>query len=80
MLSVCLIKCFVYSGKESREDARKRYLMEKYVRKWKIRMERVASPPSEFPEEGWLRQVLFTPSCRQARQMACSIVESLCQV
>ena len=54
--------------------------MEKYVRKWKLRMERFASPPSEFPEEGWLRQVLFTPSCRQARQMACSIVESLCQV
>ena len=66
--------------KESEKDARRRYLLEKYIRMWKSRMARKASPPSEIPEAGWLRYVLFAPSCRAARVMACSIVESLCQV
>ena len=65
-------------GQETREEARQRYLMEKYVRKWRMSVERQAG--GALPGEGWLRQVLFTPSSRAARQIACSIVESLCHV
>ncbi|EDO43429.1 predicted protein [Nematostella vectensis] len=66
-------------GKESRDEARKRYLMEKFVRKWKKRTKRQSPSEADIPEEGWLRQALFTPSSRAARQIACTIVESLCQ-
>jgi hypothetical protein len=59
-----------------------RYLMEKYANRWRTRMEKQEEPalPSETTDEDWLRQVLFTPSSRSARQIACTIVESLCQV
>lgn len=66
---------------ESRTEARKRHLMEKYGRKWRERTKRRESPEDqEFREEEWLRQVLFTPSNRAAREMACTMIESLCQV
>ena len=66
---------------ESRSEARKRHLMEKYGRKWRERTKRKESPEErEFREEEWLRQVLFTPSNRAAREMACTMIESLCQV
>ena len=31
-------------------------------------------------DEEWLRNVMFSPSCGALRQVACSIVETLCQV
>ncbi|KAH8034575.1 hypothetical protein HPB51_025773 [Rhipicephalus microplus] len=31
-------------------------------------------------QSNWLRQVLFNPSCRQARTVACTLVKALCQV
>lgn len=66
---------------ESRTEARKRHLMEKYGRKWRERTKRRESPEvQKFHEEEWLRQVLFTPSNRAAREMACTMIESLCQV
>lgn len=66
---------------ESRSEARKRHLMEKYGRKWRERTKRKESPEVQgFREEEWLRQVLFTPSNRAAREMACTMIESLCQV
>ena len=66
---------------ESRTEARKRHLMEKYGRKWRERTKRrESSEGQEFREEEWLRQVLFTPSNRAAREMACTMIESLCQV
>ena len=66
---------------ESRAEARKRHLMEKYGRKWRERTKRKESTEKkEVPEEEWLRQVLFTPSNRAARQMACTMIESMCQV
>ena len=66
---------------ESRDEARKRHLMEKYGRKWQEKTRRSeSSEEKETPEEEWLRQVLFTPSNRAARQMACTMIESLCQV
>lgn len=67
--------------RESRSEARRRHILEKYGRKWLERTKR--SEPTEekeAPEEEWLRQVLFTPSNRAARQMACTMIESLCQV
>ncbi|XP_031553032.1 E3 ubiquitin-protein ligase UBR4-like isoform X2 [Actinia tenebrosa] len=70
-------------GKETKEEARQRYLMEKYANRWKMRMDKQQEEPSvpkEAKDEDWLRQVLFTPSSRSARQIACTIVESLCQV
>lgn len=30
--------------------------------------------------EEWLRNVMFSPSCSALRQVACSIVETICQV
>lgn len=30
--------------------------------------------------EAWLRHVIFSPSCGALRQVACSVVESICQV
>lgn len=30
--------------------------------------------------EEWLRNVMFSPSCGALRQVACSIVETVCQV
>ncbi|XP_074621519.1 E3 ubiquitin-protein ligase UBR4-like isoform X3 [Acropora palmata] len=66
---------------ESRNEARKRHLMEKYGRKWREKTRRSDSTEEkETPEEEWLRQVLFTPSNRAARQMACTMIESLCQI
>ena len=68
---------------ESRAEARKRHLMEKYGRKWRERTKRtepIGEKEGELADEEWLRQVLFTPSNRAARQMACSMIESLCQV
>ena len=66
---------------ESRSEARKRHLMEKYGRKWKERTKRnETSDEQDLREEEWLRQVLFTPSNRAAREMACTMIESLCQV
>lgn len=66
---------------ESRSEARKQHLMEKYGRKWRERTKRKESPEErEFREEEWLRQVLFTSSNRAAREMACTMIESLCQV
>ncbi|XP_068695175.1 E3 ubiquitin-protein ligase UBR4-like isoform X2 [Montipora foliosa] len=66
---------------ESRDEARKRHLMEKYGRKWQEKTRRSeSSEEKETPEEEWLRQVLFTPSNRAARQMACTMIESLCQI
>lgn len=62
---------------ESRSEARKRYLMEKYGHKWRERTKRSESTEEK---EDWLRQVLFSPSNRAARQMACTMIESLCQV
>ena len=66
---------------ENRSEARKRHLMEKYGRKWRERTKRnETSDEQDLREEEWLRQVLFTPSNRAAREMACTMIESLCQV
>ncbi|XP_022084216.1 E3 ubiquitin-protein ligase UBR4-like isoform X1 [Acanthaster planci] len=64
----------------SHQETRGKYLMEKYARRWKQGLKR--SPDNLHLGGGstWLRGVLFSPSSRAARQVACNIVESLCQV
>ncbi|XP_042144242.1 E3 ubiquitin-protein ligase UBR4-like isoform X1 [Ixodes scapularis] len=68
-----------------REDVRARFLMEKYGLRWRQRVRGQPLQPllllhDQQQAPGWLRQVLFNPSCRQARTVACSLVEALCQV
>ena len=64
----------------SQQEGRHRYLLEKYGRKWHAKVKKSASIQHDLPDEEWLRQLLFTPSNRGARQMACTMVQSLCQV
>ena len=56
--------------------------MEKYGYRWRMHVEskKHEKPAETTSDDDWLRQVLFTPSSRSARQIACTIVESLCQV
>uniref|UniRef100_A0A2R5LN58 Putative e3 ubiquitin-protein ligase ubr4 n=1 Tax=Ornithodoros turicata TaxID=34597 RepID=A0A2R5LN58_9ACAR len=64
-----------------REDIRSRYLAEKYAQRWRQRTLFRQGPPLRLlPDPSWLRRVLFNPSCRQARMVACSLLEALCQV
>lgn len=63
----------------STQQARGKYLMEKYARRWMVEAKK--SPESlHLGGTTWLRRVLFSPSSRSARQVACNIVESICQV
>ena len=40
----------------------------------------VIDESSDELNEEWLRNVMFSPSCGALRQVACSIVETVCQV
>ncbi|XP_071821604.1 E3 ubiquitin-protein ligase UBR4-like isoform X2 [Apostichopus japonicus] len=63
----------------STQQVRGKYLMEKYARRWMVEAKK--SPESlHLGGTTWLRRVLFSPSSRSARQVACNIVESICQV
>ncbi|XP_046403829.1 E3 ubiquitin-protein ligase UBR4 isoform X2 [Ischnura elegans] len=77
--------------KPTKEEARALYLMEKYAKRWHMRMLMMRSKgnlsplsvrpiPLRLTHAAWLRRVLFNPSSRLARQVACSLVESLCLV
>ncbi|XP_071445233.1 E3 ubiquitin-protein ligase UBR4 isoform X2 [Hetaerina americana] len=75
----------------TKEEARALYLREKYVKRLyvKVLMRRskgnlsqanLGPIPLRLTHSAWLRRVLFNPSSRLARQVACSLVESLCLV
>lgn len=53
--------------------------MEKYAKRWR---ERTISPvqPLRLTDSAWLKSVLFNSSSRLARQVACNMLESICQV
>uniref|UniRef100_W5MAW8 Ubiquitin protein ligase E3 component n-recognin 4 n=1 Tax=Lepisosteus oculatus TaxID=7918 RepID=W5MAW8_LEPOC len=81
-------KCLPARGQEniakpqSKVEARRQYLMEKYVWKWKQFMSKRGKRTSpldlKLGHNNWLRQVvLFTPATQAARQAACTIVEAL---
>jgi hypothetical protein len=61
------------------EEARTVYLMEKYGHRWRQKSLR-GIMPLKLTDAAWLKQVLFNPSSRLARQVACNMLESLCQV
>ena len=64
----------------TKEEARIVYLMEKYGHRWHNRCHRLRDiKPLKLVDEAWLKEVLFNPSSRLARQVACTMVESLCQ-
>nr|CAD7443272.1 unnamed protein product [Timema bartmani] len=62
-----------------KEEVRALYLMEKYGNRWRNKTLR-GIVPLRLTDAAWLKQVLFNPSSRLARQMACNMLESLCQV
>lgn len=61
------------------EEARAMYLMEKYGHRWRQKS-LCGIIPLKLTDAAWLKQVLFNPSSRLARQVACNMLESLCQV
>ncbi|XP_066587252.1 E3 ubiquitin-protein ligase UBR4 [Prorops nasuta] len=69
------------SGKPLKKDeARLLYLMEKYGHRWRYRCMRLHGiKPLKLVDGAWLKEVLFNPSSRLARQVACNMIESLCQ-
>ncbi|XP_033353689.1 E3 ubiquitin-protein ligase UBR4 isoform X5 [Bombus vosnesenskii] len=64
-----------------KEEIRALYLMEKYGHRWHNRYLRGAQgiQPLKLADGAWLKEVLFNPSSRLARQVACNMIESLCQ-
>ncbi|XP_066993474.2 E3 ubiquitin-protein ligase UBR4 [Anabrus simplex] len=61
-----------------KEEIRAMYLMEKYGNRWRQKTRGIV--PLRLTDSAWLKQVLFNPSSRLARQVACNMLESLCQV
>ncbi|XP_018338757.1 PREDICTED: protein purity of essence isoform X6 [Trachymyrmex septentrionalis] len=63
-----------------KEEAHVLYLMEKYGHRWHQRcMRHQGVQPLKLSDGAWLKEVLFNPSSRLARQVACNMIESLCQ-
>ena len=75
--------------KASQSEVRAAFLMEKYFARWRrnvlARKARkrpsvgaVSLPSIPIASATWLRNVLFNPSSRMARQVACTMVETFC--
>ncbi|KAG5320052.1 POE protein, partial [Acromyrmex heyeri] len=63
-----------------KEETRVLYLMEKYGHRWHQRcLRHQGVQPLKLSDGAWLKEVLFNPSSRLARQVACNMIESLCQ-
>lgn len=54
------------------------YLAEKYWKKWRQHLKLSNTHRLELDDSTWLKSVLFNPSSRLARQVACSIIETMC--
>ncbi|XP_076674868.1 E3 ubiquitin-protein ligase-like protein poe isoform X2 [Andrena cerasifolii] len=62
-----------------KEETRILYLMEKYGHRWRNRCAKQQGvQPLKLADGAWLKEVLFNPSSRLARQVACNMIESLC--
>lgn len=56
------------------------YLSEKYGQRWYYRCKELRGiPPLKLANGSWLKEVIFNPSSRLARQVSCNMVENLCQ-
>ncbi|KAK9707806.1 E3 ubiquitin-protein ligase UBR4 [Popillia japonica] len=54
------------------------YLMEKFGRRWKDKVQGMIPPILDFSVTSWVKAVLFNPSSRLARQVTCNILEHCC--
>ena len=61
-------------------EARGVFLQEKYFKKWYDKILRRQAPLrlDMTSSSSWLKRVLFNPSSRMAREVACQMVESFC--
>ena len=66
--------------KDGKKEVRALFLMEKYGTRWRERMWKTPPIHLKLTQTTWLQQAMFTPSSRSARQMACSIIESISQI
>ncbi|XP_008551349.1 E3 ubiquitin-protein ligase UBR4 isoform X1 [Microplitis demolitor] len=63
-----------------KDEARNLYLIEKYGRRWYYHCSHLKEiQPLQLVNSSWLKEVIFNPSSRLARQVACNMIESLCQ-
>ena len=63
-----------------KELVRKTYLMEKFFGKWHEATFNKMTLPLEIMEKSWLKSVLFNPTSKWARQTACNMIETFCNV
>ncbi|KAF7280363.1 hypothetical protein GWI33_006135 [Rhynchophorus ferrugineus] len=67
------------SSSATKEDIHNLYLTEKYVRKWRRHVKKLNSNKGlVLNATSWMETVLFNSSSRQARTVACSIIEAMC--
>ncbi|XP_036368081.1 E3 ubiquitin-protein ligase UBR4 isoform X5 [Octopus sinensis] len=66
--------------KEEKNEIRSRYLMEKYGQRWLLKMWKMPCLQLHLSQSSWLRQAMFCTSSRLARNTACAIISSICQV
>lgn len=66
----------------NKQDIHNYYLIEKYTYRWrkKLQNKKHKIKPLELDDFAWLKSVLFNPSSRLARQVACNIIEIMCNV
>jgi E3 ubiquitin-protein ligase UBR4 len=64
---------------KAKDKARALYLHEKYGRRWLAAVKKRSEARSQLSTKAWLLRVLFTPSSKTARQVACSMVEAFCE-
>ncbi|KAF5296758.1 hypothetical protein FQR65_LT10159 [Abscondita terminalis] len=63
----------------SRTEIHEYYLAEKYSLIWKKKVHAFLNPFTlELDDSTWLKTVVFNPSSRLARQVACNIIEIMC--
>lgn len=70
----------VKKKKEDRKEVHSLYLMEKYGQRWLLRMWKMPCMQLHLAQSSWLRQAMFCTSSRLARNTACTIILSICQV
>ncbi|CAH1990557.1 unnamed protein product [Acanthoscelides obtectus] len=63
----------------SKKEARNYYLQEKYGKKWRrLAKKTYVKEKLQLSDTSWLKAVIFNPSSRLARQVACNIIELMC--
>ncbi|KAI4460353.1 e3 ubiquitin-protein ligase ubr4 [Holotrichia oblita] len=63
---------------KDKTDLHEFYLMEKFGKRWKDKVQGMIPPILDFSITSWVKAVLFNPSSRLARQVTCNILEHCC--